>query len=132
MNDQANKYFNQAQMMLLDLHSSILRHLMATQSMEEARQDNQDTVDLFDGVVQRDVLRDICSVGLDRVKLKLNGNIRAIETYGILVNIAAGALLQISKQALSIAYGKRENAPYPSGQLTFRTPALRTMVSAYF
>ena len=111
MNDQANKYFNQAQMMLLDLHSSILRHLMATQSMEEARQDNQDTVDLFDGVVQRDVLRDICSVGLDRVKLKLNGNIRAIETYGILVNIAAGALLQIPKQALSIAYGKRENAP---------------------
>ncbi|SOB53861.1 hypothetical protein [Pseudomonas lundensis] len=111
MNDQANKYFNQAQMMLLDLHSSILRHLMATQSMEEARQDNQDTVDLFDGVVQRDVLRDVCSVGLDRVKLKLNGNIRAIETYGVLVDIAAGALLQISKQALSIAYGKRENAP---------------------
>ena len=61
--------------------------------------------------VDRSILRDICSVGLDRVKLKLNGNIRAIETYGILVNIAAGALLQISKQALSIAYGKRENAP---------------------
>ena len=92
MNDQANKYFNQAQMMLLDLHSSILRHLMATQPMEEARQDNQDTVDLFDGVVQRDVLRDVCSVGLDRVKLKLNGNIRAIETYGVLVDIAAGCV----------------------------------------
>lgn len=111
MSEQAITYFNQAQMMLLDLHSSILRHLMATQSMEDARQGNQETVELFDGVEQRDGLRDACSAGLDRVKLKLQANIRAIETYGVLIDIAAGALLQISKQALSIAHGKRENAP---------------------
>jgi hypothetical protein len=79
--------------------------------MEEARQGNQETVELFDGVELRDGLRDACSVGLDRVKLKLQANIRAIETYGVLIDIAAGALLQISKQALSIAHGKRENAP---------------------
>lgn len=111
MSEQAITYFNQAQMMLLDLHGSILRHLMAMQSMEDARQGNQDTVELFDGVAQRDGLRDACSAGLDRVKLKLQANIRAIETYGVLIDIAAGALLQISKQALSIAHGKRENAP---------------------
>lgn len=111
MSDLAITYFNQTQMMLLDLHSSVLRHLMATESMEEARKGNQDTVELFDGVVQRDGIRDVCSAGLDRVKLKLQGNIRAIETYEVLIDIAAGAFLQILKQALSIAYGERENAP---------------------
>lgn len=111
MSEKAITYFNQAQMMLLDLHSSILRHLMARQSMEEARQGNQETVELFDGVEQRDGLVDACSAGLDRVKLKLQANIRAIETYGVLIDIAAGALLQISKQALSIAHGMRENSP---------------------
>lgn len=110
MSDLAIMYFNQAQMMLLDLHSSVLRHLMATESMEEARKGNQDTVELFDGVAQRDGIRDR-RAGLDRVKLKLQGNIRAIETYGVLIDIAAGAFLQISKQVLSIAYGERENAP---------------------
>lgn len=111
MSEQAITYFNQAQMMLLDLHSSILRSLMAKQSMEEARQGNQETVVLFDGVIQRDGLRDACSAGLDRIKLKLHANIRAIEAYELLIGVAAGAMLQISKQALSIAYGKQANAP---------------------
>lgn len=111
MSEQAITYFNQAQMMLLDLHSSILRSLMAKQSMEEARQGNQETVELFDGVIQRDGLRDACSAGLDRIKLKLHANIRAIEAYELLIGVAAGAMLQISKQALSIAYGKQANAP---------------------
>ena len=48
--------------------------LMAKQSMEEARQGNQETVELFDGVIQRDGLRDACSAGLDRIKLKLRAN----------------------------------------------------------
>lgn len=111
MSEQAINYFNHAQMLLLDLHSSILRNLMAKQSMEEARQGNQETVELFDGVIQRDGLRDVCSEGLDRVKLKLQANIRAVEAYELLIGVAAGAMLQISKQALSIAYGKQENAP---------------------
>jgi len=111
MSDQAITYFNQAQMMLIDLHSSVLRHLMVTQSMEDARKGNQGTIELFDSGSLHDLLDDVGNAGLDRVKLKLQGNIRAIETYRVLIDIAAGAFLQISKQALSIAYGERENAP---------------------
>lgn len=52
-------------------------------------------MELFDGVIQRDGLRDACSAGLDRIKLKLHANIRAIEAYELLIGVAAGAMLQI-------------------------------------
>ncbi len=43
--------------------------------------------------------------------------------------VKTGAVVEAQKAVDAIAIADKL---YPSGQLTFRTPALRTMVSAYF
>ncbi|MBI6674239.1 hypothetical protein YA0637_22110 [Pseudomonas syringae] len=111
MSQDAVTYFNQAQMMLLDLHGSLLRSLLARQSMEEARLDNEETLRLFENVEFQGEIEDVRSMGLDRVRLKLQGNIRAIDTYELLLGVIAGAMLQICKQTLSVAHGKQANGP---------------------
>lgn len=111
MTQDAITYFNQAQTLLLDLHGSLLRSLLARQSMEESRIGNEETLRLFESAEYPAGIEDACCLALDRVRLKLEGNIRAIDTYGLLLGVSAGAILQICKQTLSIAYGKRANGP---------------------
>ncbi|KTT48646.1 hypothetical protein SB11R_14490 [Pseudomonas oryzihabitans] len=106
MSQQALDYFNKAQSMLVMLHGSISSYLINMDELEKARLDNERVLLLLSAVEPPD---DEFKEGLERVRLKLDGNERGIETYSTLINIAAGAILQIAKQALSIAHGKQKN-----------------------
>lgn len=103
MSGLATDYFNQVQLMLLSLHSSLLTHQKAKDEIEVARQNNAGTLALFDGTE----LDDQESARLDRTRMKLQANERALETYDVLINVAAGAMLQIAKQVMSMKNGPK-------------------------
>ncbi len=105
MSEQATAFYNRAQGMLLQLHSSINIQLIAQEELELSRRANQETLALFEGVP------DAYAAGLDRVRMKLRANENGLATGELLISVAAGAILQIAKQALSIRYGQRMNAP---------------------
>lgn len=108
MSGHATDYFNQVQSMLLSLHSSLLIHQIAKDEIEVARQNNADTLALLDGAE----LVDQESARLDRTRMKLQANERALETYDVLINVAAGAMLQVAKQIMSMKNGpKIEGSP---------------------
>lgn len=108
MSELAMDYFNQVQAMLLSLHSSLLMHQMAKDEIEISRQSNAGTLALMEGAE----LDDMKSAGLDRIRMKLQANERALETYDVLINVSAGAMLQIAKQVISMKNGpKREDSP---------------------
>ncbi|MCF1248643.1 MAG: hypothetical protein ACWA7D_10295 [Pseudomonas asiatica] len=108
MSGQATDYFNQVQSMLLSLHNSLLTHQIAKDEIEAARQSNAATLAAMVGAE----LDDNENARLDRTRMKLQANDRALETYDVLINVAAGALLQIAKQVMSMKYGsKREDVP---------------------
>lgn len=108
MSGHATDYFNQVQSMLLSLHSSLLIHQIAKDEIDLARQNNAGTLALMDGAE----LDDQENARLDRTRMKLQANERALETYDVLINVAAGAMLQIARQVISMKNGQtRENSP---------------------
>jgi hypothetical protein len=105
MDEQATAFYNRAQGMLLQLHSSINMQLIAQEELEKSRRENEETLALFEGVP------DSYANGLDRVRMKLRGNENGLATGELLMGVAAGAILQIAKQALSMRYGALTNGP---------------------
>ncbi|KJS22898.1 MAG: hypothetical protein VR76_15105 [Pseudomonas sp. BRH_c35] len=105
MSEQATAFYNRAQGMLLQLHSSINLQIIAQEALEVSRRANEETLALFDGVP------DAYAEGLDRVRMKLRANENGLATGELLIGVAAGAILQIAKQALSMRYRDRTNGP---------------------
>jgi|GEM_PF-1210302 len=97
MTEAAVTYFNRAQRMLLDLHISINTQLEMQKGLENSRHSNEKTLALFEGVTDG-------GHRLDRTRMKLRGNLNGLETGEVLIGVAAGAILQIAKQALSMGY----------------------------
>ncbi|ABY96599.1 hypothetical protein HMH05_12560 [Pseudomonas sp. SbB1] len=104
MSTHATDYFNQVQSMLLSLHSSLLSNQIAKDEIELARQSNAGTLAMMDGAK----LDDQDGTRLDRIRTKLQANERALETYDVLINVAAGGMLQIAKQIISMKNGPKK------------------------
>lgn len=108
MNQEAVVFFNRSQQMLLQLQSSINMQLLSQEQLAIALRSNEETLALFEDL---EGAGGIDGARLERVRLKLRGNENGLATGDLLIGIAAGAMLQIAKQALSIGYGRRDYAP---------------------
>jgi hypothetical protein len=109
MSDQADVFFMQAQGMLLNLYSSINEQLIMQDGLAGARRRNEETLVLFENANEE--MSETTKKGLDCVRVKLRGNEQGLETGELLINVAAGAILQITQQTLSMRYRKRTKAP---------------------
>lgn len=94
-------YFQQVEGVVIDLHSSLLQRMLDKEGMERAMEDNRSTIEALAGVGLGEY------PGLVRLRQKLESNERAVKTYELAINIIAGAILQIAKQAIAICHGPK-------------------------
>lgn len=94
-------YLQQVEGVVIDLHSSLLQRMLDKEGMERAMEDNRSTIEALAGVGLGEY------PGLVRLRQKLESNERAVETYELAVNVIAGAILQIAKQAIAICHGPK-------------------------
>ena len=100
MSGAGSDFVRKVQSVIWDSFLSMEKHDAIRKQIDNHRAGAQAVLD----AVGADEISQDRGEGFDRLRMKIAANERSIEIYDLAINIAAGSILQIAKQAISMQY----------------------------